>query len=138
MVEIGTSSTKFDVMKFDGFGNFGLWQRHVKNLLVHQGMVKVLYVTKPEGMADIDWKELEANAVATIRLCLGDDVMYHVMDEESLTAVWLKLGKSVYVKVVDEQALSKTTVVQFEDGRGFRFEPTHQCIQSDNQRFEEG
>jgi hypothetical protein len=29
--------------------------------------------------------------VATIRLCLGDDVMYHVMDEESLAAVWLKL-----------------------------------------------
>jgi hypothetical protein len=29
--------------------------------------------------------------VATIRLCLGDDVMYHVMDEESSAAVWLKL-----------------------------------------------
>jgi hypothetical protein len=29
--------------------------------------------------------------VATIRLCLGDDVMYHVMDEESLAAVCLKL-----------------------------------------------
>jgi hypothetical protein len=29
--------------------------------------------------------------VTTIRLCLGDDVIYHVMDEESLGAVWLKL-----------------------------------------------
>jgi hypothetical protein len=45
---------------------------------VQQGMVKVLYGTKPEGMADIHWKELEAKAVATIRLCLGDDMMYHV------------------------------------------------------------
>ena len=44
-----------------------------------------------QGMADIDWKELEAKAVATIQLCLGDDVMYHVMDEESLAVVWLKL-----------------------------------------------
>ena len=35
--------------------------------------------------------ELEAKVMATIRLCLGDDVMYHVMDEESLVAVWLKL-----------------------------------------------
>jgi hypothetical protein len=83
MAGIGTSSAKFDVMKFDGSGNFGLWQRRVKDLLVQQGMVKALYGTKPEGMADIDWKELEAKAVATIRLCLGDDVMYHVMDEES-------------------------------------------------------
>ena len=29
------------------------------------------------------WKELEAKAVAVIRLCLTDDVMYHVMDDES-------------------------------------------------------
>jgi hypothetical protein len=91
MAGIGTSSAKFDLMKFDGSGNFGLWQRRVKDLLVQQGMAKALYGTKPEGMADIDWKELEAKAVATIRLCLGDDVMYHVMDEESPAAVWLKL-----------------------------------------------
>jgi hypothetical protein len=29
--------------------------------------------------------------VATIWLCLRDDVMYHVMDEESSATVWLKL-----------------------------------------------
>jgi hypothetical protein len=41
----------------------------------------VLYRTKPEGMVDIDWKELEAKAMATIRLCLEDDVMYHVINK---------------------------------------------------------
>jgi hypothetical protein len=35
MAGVGTSSEKFDVMKFDGTGNFGLWQRRVKDLLVH-------------------------------------------------------------------------------------------------------
>jgi hypothetical protein len=34
--------------------------------------------------------------VAIIWLCLGDDVMYHVIDEESPSAVWLKL-KSWYM-----------------------------------------
>jgi hypothetical protein len=63
----------------------------VKDLLVQQWMVKALYGTKPEGMSDIDWKELEAKTMTTIRLCLGDDVMYHVMTEESSTAIWLKL-----------------------------------------------
>ena len=87
MAEIDTSSAKFDVMKFDGSENFGLWQRRVNDLLVQQGMVKALYGLKPEGMADIDWKELEVKTVATIRLCLGDNVMYHVMDEESPVAV---------------------------------------------------
>jgi hypothetical protein len=66
-------------------------QRRVKDLFVQQGMVKALYGTKPNDMPDIDWKQLEVRAVATIRLCLGDDVMYHVMDEESSAAVWLKL-----------------------------------------------
>jgi hypothetical protein len=63
---------------------------------VQQGMVKALHGTKPEGMVDIDLKELEAKAVATIRLCLRDDVMYHVMDEESPVIVCLKL-KSQYM-----------------------------------------
>jgi hypothetical protein len=89
MVGIGTSSAKFDVMKFNGSSNFRLWQRCVKDLLVQQGMVKALYGMKPKGMVDIDWKELEAKVVTTIRL--GDDVMYHVMDKESPAAVWLKL-----------------------------------------------
>jgi hypothetical protein len=96
MAGVGTSFVKFDVMKFDGMGNFGLWQRRVKDLLVQQGMVKELYGTKLDDMADIDWKELEAKAVATIQLCLGDDVMSHVMDEESLAIVWLKL-ESLYM-----------------------------------------
>ena len=54
-------------------------------------MVKALYRKQPEGMDDMDWKDLEAKAVATIRLCLADGVMYHVMDEESPTTIWLKL-----------------------------------------------
>jgi hypothetical protein len=54
---------------------------------VQQGMVKALYGTKPDGMADIDWKELEAKAMDTIWLCLRDGMMYHVMDEKSPTAL---------------------------------------------------
>ena len=47
------------------------------------------------------------NRAATIKMCLFDEVMYHVMDEKSLAAIWLKLiGESVHVKVIDEQAIS--------------------------------
>ena len=62
----GISSTKFDVVKFDGSGNFGLWQRRVKDLLVQQGMVKALYGKQPEGMNNMDWKDLEVKVAATI------------------------------------------------------------------------
>jgi len=87
-----------------------LWQQHVKDLLVQQGMVKALYGTKPDDMVDLDWKELEAKAMATFCLCLGDDVMYHVMDEELPAAVWLKLesrymSKSLMNKLYLKQRL---------------------------------
>jgi uncharacterized circularly permuted ATP-grasp superfamily protein len=63
----------------------------VKDLLVQQGMVNVLYQKQLEGMDNINWQELQARAVETIRLCLDDDVIYHVIDEESSTTVWEKL-----------------------------------------------
>ena len=54
-------------------------------------MVKALCGKQLEGMNDIDWKDLEVKATTTMRLCLADDEMYHVMDEESPTTIWLKL-----------------------------------------------
>jgi len=54
-------------------------------------MVNVLYQKQLEGMDNINWQELQARAVETIKLCLDDDVMYHVIDEESSTTVWEKL-----------------------------------------------
>ena len=65
-------------------------------MLVQQGMVKALYRKQLEQMNDMDWKDLEAKVAATIRLRLADEVMYHVMDEESPTEIWLKL-KSWYM-----------------------------------------
>ena len=92
-MEINTSIAKIDVVKFDGTGNFGLWQRRVKDLLVQQGSVKALYgkAKKPETMTDDEWEELNMKAVSTIRLCLANKLRYDVMDDVSTVAIWLKL-----------------------------------------------
>ena len=76
-----------------GTGNFGLWQRRVKDLLVQQGLVKALYgkARKPETMTDDEWEELDMKAVSTIQLCLADKLMYHVMEDVSIATIWLKL-----------------------------------------------
>ncbi|WJZ90856.1 hypothetical protein VitviT2T_009973 [Vitis vinifera] len=116
----GISSAKFDVVKFDGSGNFGLWQKRVKDLLVQQGMVKALYRKQPEGMNDMDWKDLEVKATITIRLCLADDVMYHVMDEESSAVIWLKLesrymSKSLTNKLYLKQKLYGLKMLEDSD-----------------------
>lgn len=59
-------------------------------------MVKALRQKKLEEMEKIDWKELQAMVVAPIRLCLTNNMMYFVMDEESLVTIWQKL-KSQYM-----------------------------------------
>ena len=85
-IEINASIAKVDVVKFDGTGNFGLWQRRVKDLLVQQGLVKALYgkARKPEMMTDDKWEELNMKVVSTIQLCLANELMYDVMDERRI------------------------------------------------------
>ncbi|KAE8711146.1 putative ribonuclease H protein [Hibiscus syriacus] len=70
------SGAKFEVVKFDGQGNFGLWQTRVNDLLVHQGILKALRPTKPELMEEEDWEEFQQRATGTIRLCLADERLY--------------------------------------------------------------
>ncbi|KAL0364109.1 UNVERIFIED_CONTAM: hypothetical protein Sangu_0508500 [Sesamum angustifolium] len=55
-VEMAMPGTKFEVVKFDGIGNFGLWQTRVKDLLAQQGILKALRPQKPASMDDGDWE----------------------------------------------------------------------------------
>ncbi|KAF1895572.1 hypothetical protein Lal_00041852 [Lupinus albus] len=48
---------KFEVGKFDGTGNFGLWQRMVKDLMAQKGLSKALRENKSDGMDQLDWEE---------------------------------------------------------------------------------
>ena len=40
-------------------------------------------------------------------MCLDDEVMYHVMDEESLAAIWLKLESWYMLKSLTNKLLLK-------------------------------
>ena len=53
--------------------------------------MKALRGKQPGGMDVRGWKDSETRVVSTIRMCLADEVMYHVMDKESPAAIWLKL-----------------------------------------------
>ena len=44
-----------------------------------------------KGMNVTDLKDSEMRVGSTIKMCLADEVMYHVMDEESPASIWLKL-----------------------------------------------
>jgi len=69
-MEVNASIAKVDIVEFDETGNFGLWQKRMKDLLVQQSLVKALYgkTKKPEKMTDDKWEELEMRALSIIRL----------------------------------------------------------------------
>ena len=95
---MASMASKFEVARFDGIGNFRLWQMRVKNLLAQQGISRTLNEKKPAKVDDDKW-EIQAQACATISLCLTDQIMYHVMNETSPKKIWDKL---------EEQLMSKT------------------------------
>ena len=46
--------------------------------------MKALSGKQPEGMNVMDWNDLETRVALSIGMCLANEVMYHVMDVESL------------------------------------------------------
>ncbi|KAE8699066.1 hypothetical protein F3Y22_tig00110597pilonHSYRG01396 [Hibiscus syriacus] len=103
-----------------GTGNFGLWQTRVKDLLAQQGILKALRPTKPTSMEEEDWEELQQRVAGTIRLCLADEVMYHVMHLSSPDEIWRKLesqfmSKSLTTKLYLKQRLYGLKVQDDQD-----------------------
>ena len=87
------SSTKYDVEKFCGKGNFSLWQRRMKDLLIQQGVHKALLgkEKKLETMKDVEWVEMDEKAASAIHLNLGDEVIHNILVAKTSKEVWEKL-----------------------------------------------
>ena len=43
--------------------------------------------SKPVGTSDEDREEMDLKATSTIQLCLADEIMYNMMDEEMVTSL---------------------------------------------------
>jgi len=86
---IASKTTKFEVEKFDGKSNVLLWNMRATSLLVKEGTHKALLgiEKKPSKMEDDEWNDIDFSAKATIILCLSDDVLYNVMNEETTASL---------------------------------------------------
>ena len=69
--------------------------------------MKALSGKQPEGMNDTKWKDSKTRVVSTIRMCLANEVMYHVMNEESPTTIWLNLESHYMSKSLTNKLLLK-------------------------------
>lgn len=83
---------KFDIEKFNGKNNFGLWRLKIRALLVQQGYEAALAGEKnlPLTLSDKD------KIHSTLILCLADRILREVSKEKSAAAIWVKL-ESLYM-----------------------------------------
>ncbi|GKD82323.1 hypothetical protein Tco_1349162 [Tanacetum coccineum] len=83
------TGAKFDIEKFNGTGNFGLWRIMMRALLIQHGCEAALEVL-PTDMEAQTKAELNKKAHSVVILCLGNKVLREVTGETTAAGVWLK------------------------------------------------
>ncbi|KAK2973414.1 hypothetical protein RJ640_011648 [Escallonia rubra] len=68
------TTMKYACEQFDGKMNFGIWKSRVKDILVQQGLLKLLLGNKPESIDQDDWEELQAKFRMDEGSDLGDQI----------------------------------------------------------------
>ncbi|GJZ08691.1 copia LTR rider [Tanacetum coccineum] len=74
------TGAKFDIEKFDGTGDFGLWRIKMRALLIQHGCEAALEVL-PEDMEAETKAELNKKPHSAVILCLGNKVLREVTGE---------------------------------------------------------
>ncbi|WVY98367.1 hypothetical protein V8G54_030518 [Vigna mungo] len=94
----GAMATKFDVEKFNGTNDFGLWKIKMQAILIQQGCDEALKgESKMSGtMTQEEKKKMGDKARSAIILCLGDKVLREVAKEKTAAEIWVKL-ESLYM-----------------------------------------
>src|SRR4051812_46618473 len=96
--KVKTTTTKFEVEKFDGKAYFLLWKMRIMSMLVKERTYQALQGIrkKPFQNGEDDWKEIDIKAKTTIILCLVNEVLYSVMNEDTVIGLWSRL-ESLYM-----------------------------------------
>jgi len=68
---------KFNIDKFDGRINFGVWKVQFKDVLIQSGLHKALEGNTSKMEAD-KWEVLDLRDASSIRLCLAKNVLANV------------------------------------------------------------
>ena len=112
-IRMMVANAKFEVEKFDGTNNIGMWQCEVMNVLVQQEL-DITLEDKPEGMSNKDWEKINRQACGTIRLCLARNQKYFVMREMNAKELWKKLEDKYMTKRVENSLYLKKKLFRFQ------------------------
>ena len=106
------SNAKFEVEKYDGTNNFGMWQSEVMDILYQQEL-DVTLEEKPEDISEKDWVKMNRQACSSIRLCLAKDKKYFVMYETVAKDLWRKLEDKYMTKSMENRLYLKKKLFRF-------------------------
>ncbi|CAN6693835.1 unnamed protein product [Malus baccata var. baccata] len=110
-------NAKFEVEKFDGTNNFGMWQCEVKDVLAQQHLLTTLG-EKPEAMSKPEWEKLNLWACSSIRLCLAKTQKHFVMRETVASVLWQKLEDKYMTKSAENRLHLKKKLYRFQYKEG--------------------
>ncbi|GJV59594.1 retrovirus-related pol polyprotein from transposon TNT 1-94 [Tanacetum coccineum] len=112
-----SSIAKFDVEKFDGSNDFGLWRVKMRCLLIQHGWEAALDPF-PGTMTDADKTaalktDVYKKAHSALLLCLDNKVLREVNKEDSAAGVWLKLETLYMTKSLANKLYLKKKLFTF-------------------------
>ncbi|KAK2417659.1 alpha carbonic anhydrase [Trifolium repens] len=107
--------SKWEIEKFTGSNDFGLWKVKMRALLTHNKCVEALKgVTQmPATLSDAEKTEMDEKALSSIILCLGDKVLREVARETSAAAMWSKLDSLYMTKSLAQKQCLKQQLYFF-------------------------
>ncbi|TXG56626.1 hypothetical protein EZV62_017939 [Acer yangbiense] len=108
--------TKFEVEKFTGENDFGLWKMKMKAMLVKEGLDIALDGEEklPTDMKADEKKNWLKKAYSSLILGLGDKVLREVSKETTATGVWEKLEELYVSKTVPDRIYLKQRLFGFK------------------------
>ncbi|KAK2410739.1 alpha carbonic anhydrase [Trifolium repens] len=100
--------SKFDIEKFTGSNDFGLWKVKMKAVLVHNNCAEALKGAEmPASLSDAEKAVLNEKAVSCITMCLADKVLREVAKETNDAGMWAKLESLYMTKSVAHKQFLK-------------------------------
>nr|GEW00572.1 zinc finger, CCHC-type [Tanacetum cinerariifolium] len=106
------TGAKFDIEKFNGTGDFGLWRVKMRALLIQHGCEVALKVL-PADMEAQAKAELNKKAHSAVILCLGNKVLREVTGKTTAAGVWSKLETLYMTKSLANKLYLKKKLYTF-------------------------
>ena len=101
--------SKVEIKKFDGMGDFSMWKKKMRVVLIQQKCAKALGdpYEFPEVMKSSEKQEIMENACSLLILNLADNVLHQVDEEDTALKVWTKLESLYMVKSLSHKIYLK-------------------------------